>query len=218
MRPGDIDSARKPIGGRRIVEKPARVANQLFDGHSRTQTHPARFNQNLKLEHAGGRRVERRVLLELARPAVTLMQPDQSVGVEQDHFRGRRRRNIRPSAPKSHVHCPPAMASSTYSIILRAGARRRPSSGRMTKRTPRRSITAGCPCSAASSKSENLARASATVYRFICPLYIIGSRGRRRYDSFVVHTGGGWMFTSGVGPGSGRPEPSSRLIARTVMS
>ena len=34
----------------------------------------------------------------------------------------------------------------------------------------------------------------------------------------VVHSGGGWIVGSGVGPGSGRPLPSSRLIARTIMS
>ena len=33
-----------------------------------------------------------------------------------------------------------------------------------------------------------------------------------------IHSGGGWMVGSGVGPGSGRPLPSRRLIARTTMS
>jgi hypothetical protein len=33
-----------------------------------------------------------------------------------------------------------------------------------------------------------------------------------------VHTGGGVIVSAGVGPGSGRPEPSRRLIACTVMS
>ena len=80
--------------------------------------------------------------------------------------------NSSPSAVQSHVHCPRATSGSTDSIIFCRPPRRGLPSGRITNRTPRRSMTAGRPCSAASRRSENRARASATEYRFICPLYI----------------------------------------------
>jgi hypothetical protein len=35
---------------------------------------------------------------------------------------------------------------------------------------------------------------------------------------YSTHSGGGVIIGWGVLPGSGRPEPSSRLMARTVMS
>src|SRR5262245_40505615 len=38
------------------------------------------------------------------------------------------------------------------------------------------------------------------------------------HPGLYSQTGGGVMNGSGVRPGSGRPEPSRRLIARTVMS
>ena len=37
-------------------------------------------------------------------------------------------------------------------------------------------------------------------------------------DHGYTHSGGGVMASAGVAPGSGRPVPSNRLIARTVMS
>jgi hypothetical protein len=38
------------------------------------------------------------------------------------------------------------------------------------------------------------------------------------HDAVQIHTGGGVISSAGGPPGSGRPDPSSRLIARTVMS
>ena len=42
--------------------------------------------------------------------------------------------------------------------------------------------------------------------------------GRARAGYSGIHSGGGWTVGEGVGPGSGRPLPSRRLIARTTMS
>lgn len=103
------------------------------------------------------------------------MKPDECIGIEQNHLRGRPPLNSNPAPVHSHVHCPAATSGSINSIIFCRPPRRRLSSGRITNRTPRRSMTAGWPCSAASRRSENRARASATEYRFICPLYIGGA-------------------------------------------
>ena len=127
------------------------------------------------------------------------MQPDERVGVEQDHSLDRPPLNASPSAVQSHVHCPRATSGSIDSIIFCRPPRRGLPSGRITNRTPRRSMTAGRPCSAASRRSENRARASATEYRFICPLYIGGHRDGRCRAPPSVRSRYGWTSSGEFG-------------------
>lgn len=49
------------------------------------------------------------------------------------------------------------------------------------------------------------------------PLQAAAPPGSAR-PPYDTQTGGGWIVGSGVLPGSGRPLPASRLMARTVMS
>ncbi len=170
--PPDSYCLREPVRCRWIIQEPARIADQLLNAVSGAQPKSARLDEDLQFQETGGRRIQRDVFLQSLRPAIPLMKPDERIGIQQDHLAGRPPLNSRPAALHSHVHCPFAMSGSRDSIIFCRPARRGLSSGRITNRTPLRSITAGSPCSAASSKSENLARASATEYRFICPLYI----------------------------------------------
>src|SRR5205823_2384525 len=76
---------------------------------------------------------------QLTRPTMALIQPEQSVGIDEDHER-RRAWNVNlPSAAVVHVHWPAATAGSTISI-LRPGAGFFRREGSTVKRysTPRR--------------------------------------------------------------------------------
>ena len=84
-RPGEIGGVREPRGGRRVVEDPVfadrqRVWVAIADADA------TNFVQHLQLEERGGRHEESQVTSsEFPCSRMRLIEPDQRVGIEEDH-------------------------------------------------------------------------------------------------------------------------------------
>ena len=166
-RPAQFHRGIEPGGSRRIIEQPAIVLNQRRNCPAR-QPKASRFDEKLQFEDGNRRHIQRLTCLgEGAGPSVPTFEPQQGVGVEQDHFRRVSRNAIFPGS-QPQVHCPAATAGSRMvTIDFRFRGRRAGRSALREYRTPFRSMTTGTPLSAWSSASASRSRTWLTVYRFM---------------------------------------------------
>src|SRR5918911_572181 len=104
---------------------------------------------------------------------MALVEPEQCVGVAENHRRWGRLRNVSPFADHVHIHLPLATAGSTREINERwtTGDRRTRPSARSANRVPFRSMMTTSPRSAPSRISASRDLACELAYRFICTLY-----------------------------------------------
>ena len=124
--PLEIQRLLEPRDGRRIIQRPAIVLDEVAERSSPAKADATGFDEQLDLQQARGRKVhppDQR--LQPAPSPVAQMKPEHRVCVEEDH-RGRRRAvNCNPPASQVQVHCPEAMAGSRWAMIDFGGTGRR---------------------------------------------------------------------------------------------